>query len=85
MPLPQTLDPELGWVPAIPEPFWYRGWLTLFRERPACYRCQRVFLFNILNGSQPTVFGTREEWNRHYVLTHLQGDLEHEDNQDQHP
>lgn len=59
----QTLDPELGWVPAISEPFWYRGWLSLFRYRPACYTC-----------GKPMLFATRKEWDAHYVLTHLEKD-----------
>ena len=37
------LDPLLGWMPAIPIPFWYRGWRTLFRERPSCYECRIIF------------------------------------------
>lgn len=68
-----TLDPELGWVPAIPEPFWYRGWRTLFRYRPACYQCKK--------GEQPTIFKTRHEWQTHYVLSHLQGDWKDEGHQ----
>lgn len=74
-----TLDPQLGWVPAIPEPFWYRGWRTLFRYRPACYRCASV---SMIWGTKPLIFRWEEQWNQHYVLTHLKEDLEHEGNQD---
>jgi hypothetical protein len=54
-------DPELGLVPAIPEPYWYWGWRTLFRFRPECLRCNKLFK-------------TRRDWDIHYVLTHLQND-----------
>jgi hypothetical protein len=67
-----TLDPQLGWVPAIPEPFWYRGWRTLFCYRPACYQCA---------GKKPLLFKNRKEWDAHYVLSHLQGDWENEGNE----
>ena len=63
-----TLDPQLGWVPAIPEPFWYKGWRTFFRYRPACYQCT--------NGEPPLIFKNRAEWDSHYVLTHLKEDLD---------
>lgn len=56
-------DPELGYVPAIPEPFWYSGWRTWFRYRPACYRC-----------GNPLLFANRPEWETHYALHHLQDD-----------
>jgi hypothetical protein len=58
-----THDPVLGYVPSIPEPFWYSGWRTLFRYRPACYQC-----------GSPMLFKTRLEWDGHYVLTHLAAD-----------
>lgn len=45
------------WVPAIPEPFWYRGLMTWFRLRPSCYQCRLIFK-------------TREEYNDHYVKMH---------------
>ena len=60
-----TFDLQLGWVPAIPLPFTYRGWRTLFRDRPACYRCS----------DKPLLFKNRTEWEAHYVLTHLEEDL----------
>jgi hypothetical protein len=57
-----TWDQTLGgYVPLVPEPFWYRGWRTLFRWRPQCVRC------NI-------IFSTRQEWDAHYVLAHLEAD-----------
>lgn len=65
-----TLDPVLGWVPAIPEPFWYKGWRTWFRYRPACYRCTGT--------EPPLIFKTRAEYDAHYVLTHLEQDLKNE-------
>jgi hypothetical protein len=56
--------PERGYEPAIPEPFWYRSWRTWFRDRPACYQCA-------VNG-EPLLFKNRQEWDNHYVLTHLE-------------
>lgn len=53
-------DPQLGYVPAIPEPFWYSSWRTLFRMRPACYQC-----------GNPMVFKTRGDYEAHYVLNHM--------------
>jgi len=32
----QSYDPNFGWEPAIPEPFWTRSWRTAFRWRPQC-------------------------------------------------
>lgn len=52
-------DPELGYVPLIPEPFWIRTWRTLFRWRPGCYVCR-------------VTFKDRSEWERHYVFNHLE-------------
>ncbi len=57
-----SLDPQSGYVPAIPEPFWYRGWRSWFRFVPACYQCGRPLLFENL-----------AEWDSHYVLNHLEG------------
>ena len=71
MPVAYTLDPQLGWVPAIPEPFWYRSWRTLFRYRPACYKCSH-------GAEPPLLFKNRKAWDEHYVLTHLIEDLENE-------
>jgi hypothetical protein len=59
----ETYDAKLGYVPVIPEPFWYRGLRTLFRYRPACYQC-----------GKPLIFQTRAEWDIHYVLTHMTGE-----------
>lgn len=55
-----SLDPQLGYVPAIPEPFWYRGWRTFFRFRPACYAC-----------GGPLLLKDRREWEAHYALNHI--------------
>jgi hypothetical protein len=52
------LDPELGWVPAVPEPFWYKGWRSWFRWRPQCVECD-------------IIFATKREWVEHYVLKHI--------------
>lgn len=74
-----TLDPQLGWVPAIPEPFWYRTWRTWFQDRPACYRtacCRTTWL----DGVVPMLFKTKKEYETHYVLTHLEEDLKNEGN-----
>ena len=54
-------DPKLGYVPAIPEPFWCSSWRTWFRMRPACYRC-----------GNPMIFRSRSEYDTHYVLNHLE-------------
>jgi hypothetical protein len=75
VPVAYTLDPQLGWVPAIPEPFWYRSWRTWFRDRPACYQCT--------GKEPPLIFKNRAEWEAHYVLTHLEEDLKNEGNQNQ--
>lgn len=48
---------QLGWIPAIPEPFWHKSWRTLFRYRPECFLCH-------------VRFKTRTEWEQHYVLKH---------------
>ena len=50
-------DPQLGYVPAVPEPYWVRHWL--FWSRPSCYACR-------------IKFRSRQEWENHYVLRHLQ-------------
>lgn len=42
---------------AVPEPFWVRGWRTLFFWRPACYKCQIIYT-------------TREQYTDHYVFVH---------------
>lgn len=61
MPEMYQYDPELGYVPAIPEPFWERSWRTWMRWRPYCTEC-RLLLKN------------RLEWDTHYVLNHIKGD-----------
>lgn len=51
-------DPELGYVPLIPEPFWEkRHWWS--RMRPVCIWCQARLK-------------NRDEWKSHYVLKHLE-------------
>ena len=57
-----TYDKQLGYVPAIPEPFWIRRWFGAYR--PRCAQCH-------------ITFSTRNEWDTHYVLIHLEED-EHE-------
>lgn len=52
-----TQSEDGRWVPAIPEPFWFKSWRTLWFWRPGCYQCQ-------------IIFKTREEWNEHYVKHH---------------
>ncbi len=52
-------DPELGYVPAIPEPFWERSWRTWFRWKPYCGECRLLLK-------------TRAEWDTHYVLNHIE-------------
>jgi len=54
-------DPDLGYMPAIPEPFWYRGWRTFFRFKPACYRC-----------GNPMLFKDRMAYSIHYALNHIE-------------
>jgi hypothetical protein len=54
------LDEQLGYVPAIPEPFWVRKW---FRWKPSCYQCR-------------IVFKNRREWEIHYVLKHISPDTQ---------
>lgn len=54
----QQFDSNLGWMPAIPEPFWYRGWRSLWQWKPMCPAC------NIR-------FKDKEEWKSHYALNHI--------------
>lgn len=42
---------------AVPEPFWIKGWKTLFCWRPACYQCR-------------ITYRTREEYADHYIAVH---------------
>jgi hypothetical protein len=63
-----SYDPTLGgYVPAIPEPFWHKSWRTWFRWRPQCPWCKDM-----------PIFKTRAQWDSHYVLTHLVGELRSE-------
>jgi hypothetical protein len=50
-------DKDGRYIPAIPEPFWYMGWRTLFRWKPQC--CG-------------TLFNTREAYDEHYVIQHME-------------
>lgn len=50
-------DPELGYMPAIPEPFWEKRWYWL-RYRPKCCECGASFK-------------TRSEYTLHYALQHI--------------
>ena len=55
-------DPQLGYVPAIPEPFWLSRWSWRkfwFVWKPSCYVCKLEF-------------NTRQEWDTHYVLNHIE-------------
>ena len=52
-------DPLLGYMPAIPEPFWERSWRTWLRERPVCGNCHQLFR-------------SRRSYEIHYVLNHIQ-------------
>lgn len=52
-----TFDPQLGYVPAIPEPFWVRHWL--FWDRPSCYPCRLKFR-------------NLAAYNMHYLDVHLE-------------
>lgn len=52
-------DPVLGYMPAIPEPFWVSSWRTLFRFRPECVECGQMFK-------------SRDSYRTHYVLSHIQ-------------
>lgn len=42
---------------AVPEPFWYRGWKTLGRWRPACYCCL-------------TIYKNRSDYDDHFIGHH---------------
>jgi hypothetical protein len=65
--------PELGYQPAIPEPFWYKSWRTWFRYTASCYdrACTRKSFFG---ETLPMFFKTKQEWDNHYVLTHMETD-----------
>jgi len=58
-------DPQLGYIPLIPEPFWLwrptKYWIFNWKWLPYCHRCE-------------ITFKTRQEWDTHYVLKHLQED-----------
>lgn len=51
-------DPQLGLMPVIPLPYWFRRLRTLWRWRPGCLECKLIFK-------------TEAEWQTHYVLTHI--------------
>lgn len=44
-------DPQLGWIPAIPEPFWYKSWRTLFRWKPQCVECGSMISQHRMSGA----------------------------------
>jgi len=50
------LDPDLGYIPDIPVPFWVRHWL--FWSRPSCYPCRMKFR-------------RLADYNMHYLNVHL--------------
>lgn len=50
-------DKDGRYIPAIPEPFWEKSWRTFFRWRPLCCR---------------TMFKSREAYDQHYVLEHME-------------
>ncbi len=58
-------DKDGRYIPAIPEPYWSRGWKTLFRMRPACYQCRWIF-------------ENREQYDEHYVTHHLPEETAHD-------
>lgn len=56
-----THDPMLGWVPAIPLPFYRRPWWALFKERFGCGVCRKLF-------------DDEHAYRTHYVLTHVESE-----------
>jgi len=52
-----TLDPQLGYTPAIPEPLFTQGWLSLFK-RYTCTACHQKF-------------HSRSEYEYHYITRHI--------------
>lgn len=48
-----------SYVPAIPEPYWYRSWRTWFRLCPGCYGCNLIFK-------------NRQDFNEHYIKMHTE-------------
>lgn len=58
----QQFDKQLGWVPAIPLPFYVQRWSWRkfrFVWKAACYQCK-------------IEFKEESEWPTHYVLKHLE-------------
>jgi hypothetical protein len=53
------LDPQLGWMPAIPLPYYYRGWRTFWMVRPMCWECQIIFKNELI-------------YEGHYALNHIE-------------
>lgn len=68
-----SFDPQLGYMPAVPEPFWYRSWRTWFTDTPSCYRagCTRKSFFGEV---LPMFFKNRQAYDTHYILRHLEED-----------
>ena len=56
-----SLDPELGYLPTIPLPFYV--WQRLWWQKVRCF-CGETFISRN-NGLLP------EEYERHYALTHI--------------
>lgn len=55
--MPTQYDPHLGYMPAIPEPFYSQSWFG-FNKRYHCMDCGQKFK-------------TRSEYSCHWVLNHV--------------
>lgn len=65
-------NPVTGtWEPAIPEPFWYRSWRTLWRWRPGCADCTGLRTGKPWTAKDAVLFKSRAEWQAHYRRAHL--------------
>jgi hypothetical protein len=54
------LDPQLGYVPLIPEPFWIRSGWWILKPKMQCQCC--------------AIFRSRTEYETHFALNHIQDD-----------